>query len=109
MREHGLRDMIVPEMEVPIDADRESGDRRQALRYERDLAGLLKIDDDEHPVRCLDIGYGGIRVVALDGVVPELGDLAEIEVCMGDDTFRDDCLVVETAPAREGTMIHLAM
>ncbi len=109
MTELGLRDMIQPEIEEPIDADREQGDRRNALRYERRTEGILRLEDSEHPITCLNVSFGGVKVCARDGFVPELGDLAEIEVQFGDSTFRDDCLVVETSPGTRGTIIHLAM
>lgn len=109
MSEHGLRDMIMPEMEGALPADGETGERRHAHCHERTFEGVLMTEEGDHPILCLDVAFGGVRVCATDGFLPELGELVEIEISQGDNSFRDDCLVVETSQGPDGTIIHLAM
>jgi hypothetical protein len=109
MRERGLRDMLITEVEAALARASESGEHRHTQRSEPCLEGILITEDGEHPVTLIEAAFGGIRVCARDGFTPELGEMAEIRINMGDDPFHDDCLVVETSQEPEGTVIHLAM
>ena len=69
----------------------------------------MTIDQAEHPVRCVDIGYGGIRVVAPAAVRPAPGKRAVVRFERGGQPYQDELSVVHSEPATDGTVVRLSL
>ena len=104
-----LRELICPSLEMPIEARPPGAERRQEHRFARILPGVLLTDAGETAVTCLDIGYGGVRVLAPTELELTRGTSVGVRINLGRRTFTDDYTVVESEPAPGGTTVHLRL
>jgi hypothetical protein len=106
---HSVHEMLHPAIESPIPSPTAVLERRQCSRFARQLPGVLIDGDVYHSVWCVDVGYGGVKVVS-----PQTLDLAEgkrvlVKIKQGARSFQDEFLIVSAKATPEGTALHLAM
>ena len=104
-----IRHLICPDLEMHIEAPPPDAERRHGLRFARRLQGVMTADGRDYPVTCLDIGYGGIRVLAPNEAVVTAGANVGVRIDLGKRTFRDEFAVVGRESTAAGTMVHLAL
>jgi len=108
-QDHPIRRLVCPEIEEPI-GDRDAfGERRQSHRYARKLPGRMNLGDKSVPITCVDIGYGGVGVVAPLGTPVSPGDQADIKIRLGARLFKDRFSIVHARATEEGTNVHLQL
>lgn len=105
-----IRDLIWPDVEQPLPMRSGGEERRRYHRYPRDgcYASLL-LSDVAHIVRCVDLGYGGLRVIAPPETPLSLRQHVQIRMNRWARTFEDRYSVRAVAPARDGIAVHLAL
>ncbi len=104
-----LGELVNPDLEVPISKGKHSHERRKSYRFTRSLSGKITTGDKEHPVTCLNIGYGGIHVFSPDDVQLDSGESVEVEVDLGTRTYKDHYSVCSSSHTDSGTDIHLRL
>ena len=106
---HPLRELVCPAIEMPLQSLEAARERRQAHRFARRLPGALESGDAEQRITCLDIGFGGVRVVASDSLRLEPGTTVTVTIELGPHVFRDECAVVKCEATAQGTVLHLRL
>jgi len=101
--------MILPEIEKPLAAAALGPEQRKCSRYARQLPGVLIDGDVYHSVWCVDVGYGGVKVVSPHGLTLAKGKRVLVKIKQGARSFQDEFLVVSMETTPEGTALHLAM
>lgn len=104
-----VRDMIDPLVAAPIPPNAGLRERRHAHRYAFRLPARLRLGESEYDVQCIDMGYGGMQLLAPNGVRPERGEHAVVTMRRGPYSYTDELDVVSAQPGLDGTMIHLAL
>lgn len=102
-----LRELLRPEVEQPLRATHVGDDRRQHLRYPRTLLGQMHVNDDVHPIACLDLSYGGAQVLTPWPLRLPDGQRVTIRLTHAARHFEDDLIVVASESKRDGTALHL--
>ena len=106
---HPLRELICPAIEVPLQPLEQARERRQGHRFGRRLPGALEAGDTERQVTCLDIGFGGVKIVASESLTLAPGTPVTITIELGPRVFRDECAVVKCEATARGTVLHLRL
>ncbi|HNQ23964.1 MAG TPA: PilZ domain-containing protein [Phycisphaerae bacterium] len=104
-----IRQLICPDIEEPLPTTPASPERRAGYRYARHLPGTMTIGKADHRVTCLDIGYGGARVITSGCLQVAPGTPAELRITLGQRSYRDRFAVVQAEPVADGTAVHLAL
>ena len=106
---HPLRELVCPAIELPLQTLEAARERRQAHRFARRLPGALESGDAEREITCLDIGFGGVRIVAQDSLRLAPGTAVTVTIELGPRVFRDECAVVKCEATAQGTVLHLRL
>lgn len=102
-----IRELVCPHIDEPVGAGQAGKERRRTYRYARRLPGTLVVDGMEHPVTCIDIGYGGMRVLVSGRMPLPVGERVVTRIRQGDQLYQDQLSVVACKPAAAETVIHL--
>ena len=104
-----VRELVCPHLEEPN--QRASGDpeRRRNHRYARQLPGVLVLNGCEHPITCVDIGYGGIQVIAPPTLSVTHGTHVIVRFTRDGRSFQDEFSVVHCEHTSDGTVLHLGL
>lgn len=104
-----IRELLCPAIEQPIAAAAAGAERRQYSRFARQLPGVLIDGDVYHSVWCVDVSYGGVKVLAPHGLDLAKGKRVLVKIKQGTRSFQDELLIVSTETTPQGTALHLAM
>lgn len=103
-----IRDLIQSELASPTGLSDESEDRRRYHRYtDRQFSGQLIVNGMEVPVRCRDLGHGGMCIEADGPVAVAEGERVIIRIEVWGRAFQDELSVVKVQPGDNGTTVHL--
>jgi hypothetical protein len=102
-----IRELVCPHIDEPVGAGQAGDERRRSYRYARRLPGTLVVDGMEHPVTCIDIGYGGMRVLVSGRMSLPVGERVVVRIRQSSQLYQDQLSVVKCKPAADETMIHL--
>lgn len=108
-KKRAIRDLVCPEIEEPVIRRTEDSERRRSLRFARHLPGTLITGGQEHPITCVDVGYGGMRVIAPAKISVPAGRQVGVRVQLGSRSFGDVFSVIRTESTAESTAIHLGL
>lgn len=109
MTQRPTRELVLSDLEEAAPTADVEQERRGSHRYVRQLPGVMTLEGTEHPVTCLDVGYGGLQVKASRRVRPARGHLAGIRINLGPQVYADTCRVVGAESTWRGTRVHLAV
>lgn len=109
LADRSIRDLVMPEAEHPLNSTPSTIERRHSPRYARRLPGVLLFNGAEHQVKCRDISYSGMCIVASSAIRPVTGTQVEVRIPIGPRVYCDAFSVVQTQTTTEGTAIHLAL
>lgn len=104
-----IRELVCPDLEMPIETRKVREERRRHHRFTRRLPGALIVEDAAHPVTCVDIGYGGTQVVAPRRIRVNPGSRVALRIELGTRTFQDEFSVVGGECTTDRTTLHLAL
>lgn len=107
---HPIRELVWPEIERPIQRLDPENERRRYHRYaRRGLPAALTVADQTHPVSCVDIGYGGMQVLAPNSAAIRPGQRVVVRVQQYTRTFQDELSVRHCQRMPNWTAVHLAL
>jgi hypothetical protein len=105
-----IRDLIRPDVEAPIRPLGDQNERRHYHRYDgHDMPGELVTRVACIPVTCIDIGYGGVRVLTRSTASLRPGQRVLVRIPQYATTFTDEFSVRRTTRTPDGISIHLAL
>jgi hypothetical protein len=109
IKERPIRELVVPGLEEPIQTAWGGEEWRRCYRFSRRLPAIMTTDRAKHEVTCVDIGYGGIRVVAPITVKVQPGERVTVCISRGSESYLDEFAVVDSQITGAGNSIHLSL
>ena len=109
MARRPIRELVCPDIEEPIGGREPVHERRYGPRFARRLPGVLIIDGVEHPVTCVDIGSGGMGVVAPAAVRPNVGRHAVARIELNGRLFENTFSFAYGDRTADGTAIRVGL
>lgn len=109
MFEQPLRALVDPRRDPPVATDSRGRARRWSHWYPCAVPARMRIGANEHDVRCVDVGYGGVCVLADSQVRPAEGQEALVTSQTESGLYGDNLIVVDTEPAPQGTYVRLKL
>ncbi len=107
--ERPIRDLICPGLETPIPHGDIGPEHRRCHRFARHLPATITADGVEDTATCVDIGYGGVGIVASNKTHVVPGQRVDLRIHLGNLDYHDEFSVVLSEHTAEGTKIRLSM
>ena len=108
MLQSPLRTLVDPSRDLPLPTEGHHA-RRHSLRYPCRAAARLRMERSVRDVRIMDVGYGGVCVLAPGDVRPLPGLEAQVTSRTASGVYGDDLVVVDTETRTEGTVIRFKL
>jgi hypothetical protein len=109
MSQRPIRELIDFVVEGHLVHRRSQLERRRFLRYSRTFPATLVVDGAEHQAGCVDLSYGGARLMADADLEVRRGDRVQVRICRNGQSFQDRYSVVSAQNTGDGTSVHLTL